>query len=94
MAIEGLNYVAGFIDQPAQQLLLAEIDREPWLSDLQRRVQHYGYQKRLYIPALLGQGCRGGEMPILPATIRQSAASGRWRVDEATNKFSRSRSVF
>jgi hypothetical protein len=42
MAIEGLNYVAGFIDEPAPILLLAAIDREPWLTDLQRRVQHYG----------------------------------------------------
>jgi alkylated DNA repair dioxygenase AlkB len=44
MAIEGLNYVAGFIDEPAQRLLLEAIDLEPWLTDLKRRVQHYGYK--------------------------------------------------
>jgi alkylated DNA repair dioxygenase AlkB len=44
MTIEGLNYVAGFIDEPTQILLLDEIDRQPWLTDLQRRVQHYGYK--------------------------------------------------
>jgi alkylated DNA repair dioxygenase AlkB len=44
MIIEGLNYVPEFIDEPTQILLLDEIDRQPWLTDLQRRVQHYGYK--------------------------------------------------
>ena len=44
MGIEGLNYVAGFSDEPAQILLLEAIDRQPWLTDLHRRVQHYGYK--------------------------------------------------
>jgi alkylated DNA repair dioxygenase AlkB len=44
MAIAGLNYIAGFIDRSTQTCLLAEIDRQPWLDTLHRRVQHYGYK--------------------------------------------------
>jgi alkylated DNA repair dioxygenase AlkB len=44
MAIQGLTYIAEFIDEPAQRQLIEEIDRQDWLTDLQRRVQHYGYK--------------------------------------------------
>jgi hypothetical protein len=44
MAIAGLDYIAGFIDRSTQTHLLDKIDLEPWLDDLQRRVQHYGYK--------------------------------------------------
>lgn len=42
--IEGLNYVPNFITQDEGQALNAQIDQQPWLSDLKRRVQHYGYK--------------------------------------------------
>jgi len=45
------------------------------------------YRKSPENPALLGRGCRGGEMPIPPATRQEALASGRWRVDEVANKF-------
>jgi alkylated DNA repair dioxygenase AlkB len=44
MAIPGLKYIAGFIDDVAEAQLLKAIDSEPWLADLKRRVQHYGYR--------------------------------------------------
>ena len=42
--IPGLNYFAGYISGADEKILLEEIDRQPWLSDLKRRVQHYGYK--------------------------------------------------
>ena len=42
--ISGLNYLPDFIPPEQEQVLLAEIDRQPWLNDLKRRVQHYGYK--------------------------------------------------
>ena len=43
-SIVGLKYIRDFIDQKKHDDLLRKIDLEPWLSDLKRRVQHYGYK--------------------------------------------------
>lgn len=42
--INGLTYIRNFISQYEHDLLLEKIDSQPWLGDLQRRVQHYGYK--------------------------------------------------
>ncbi len=42
--IPGLSYVPDFIDAEEEQELLTSIDEEPWIHDLKRRVQHYGYR--------------------------------------------------
>lgn len=42
--ISGLKYVPDFITKSDHDFLLKEIDSQPWLSDLKRRVQHYGYK--------------------------------------------------
>jgi len=43
-AVRGLSYTAGYLTAEEQQRLLATIDGLPWLGDLRRRVQHYGYR--------------------------------------------------
>lgn len=42
--ISGLNYVPDFITPAENDFLLSQIDQQPWLTDLKRRVQHYGYK--------------------------------------------------
>lgn len=42
--VPGLRFIEEFISAREHDFLLAAIDREPWLSDLKRRVQHYGYK--------------------------------------------------
>jgi alkylated DNA repair dioxygenase AlkB len=42
--ISGLTYISDFISAQEQDFLLAQIDQQPWLTDLKRRVQHYGYK--------------------------------------------------
>ncbi len=42
--VAGLRYVAEFIGPADEVALLGEIDARPWLADLKRRVQHYGYK--------------------------------------------------
>ncbi|MCS6815287.1 MAG: alpha-ketoglutarate-dependent dioxygenase AlkB [Cyanobacteria bacterium] len=42
--VPGLKYVADFITELDELDLLAAVDAEPWLTDLKRRVQHYGYR--------------------------------------------------
>src|SRR6516165_12430065 len=42
--IPGLVYLQDHINPAEEQALLRKIDSLPWLSDLRRRVQHYGYR--------------------------------------------------
>jgi len=42
--VSGLRYLPDYIDEKTEAFLLQKIDGEPWLSDLRRRVQHYGYK--------------------------------------------------
>jgi alkylated DNA repair dioxygenase AlkB len=42
--IEGLTYLPNFIDSNQQKELLNSINSENWLTDIKRRVQHYGYK--------------------------------------------------
>jgi alkylated DNA repair dioxygenase AlkB len=42
--IEGLIYRPDFVTPEEETTLLQHIDAQPWLSDLKRRVQHYGYR--------------------------------------------------
>lgn len=40
----GLKYIPEFITQSDHDYLIKQVDNQPWLSDLKRRVQHYGYK--------------------------------------------------
>jgi len=42
--IPGLKYIESYITKEEEYELLAKIDESPWLIDLKRRVQHYGYK--------------------------------------------------
>ena len=40
----GLRYLANYVPPHHQARLLSLLDAAPWLDDLKRRVQHYGYR--------------------------------------------------
>lgn len=42
--IPGLRHLPDFIDARVEAALVATIDQQPWLHDLKRRVQHYGWR--------------------------------------------------
>ena len=42
--IPGLEYLPNFISVDEERALIKAIDGQPWLNDLKRRVQHYGYK--------------------------------------------------
>lgn len=42
--IPGLRYLPNWLDEAREQGLVARINDQPWLADLRRRVQHYGYR--------------------------------------------------
>src|SRR5690348_2233095 len=44
MNVPGLTYRPDFLDADEETELIAVIDRQPWITELKRRVQHYGYR--------------------------------------------------
>lgn len=42
--MEGFSYITDFISDEEQFLLIEKIDSLPWIMDLKRRTQHYGYK--------------------------------------------------
>src|SRR4051812_18599435 len=44
LGVAGLTYCSDLLDAEAQRRILEEVDSRPWLNDLRRRVQHYGYR--------------------------------------------------
>ena len=42
--VPGLAYVADYLSPDEHDRLVATVDRQPWLTGLRRRVQHYGYR--------------------------------------------------
>ena len=42
--VPGLTYRNNFVTQTEEEKIVAEIDRRDWLSDIKRRVQHYGWR--------------------------------------------------
>jgi len=42
--INGMQYISDFISEDEHNQLLLIIDSYPWISDLKRRTQHYGYK--------------------------------------------------
>ncbi len=42
--IEGFTYIPDFITPSEEAGLIETIDQQPWLTDLKRRVQHYGWK--------------------------------------------------
>lgn len=43
-AIAGLSYIPNYIDESTEAALLEIINSQPWMHDLKRRVQHYGWR--------------------------------------------------
>lgn len=60
--ITGLQYLPDFIDQATHDELLSVLDTQPWLADLKRRVQHYGY-KYDYAARRINYSMRLGPLP-------------------------------
>jgi alkylated DNA repair dioxygenase AlkB len=61
--IAGLKILFDFISKEEENELLDNIDKSAWLTDLKRRVQHYGY-KYDYKARRIDQSFFIGEIPI------------------------------
>jgi len=66
--VPGLHYAPNYVDSPEQDELLAIIDQQPWLTDLKRRVQHYGY-RYTYTHRTVDSSLFLGPLPSWAATV-------------------------
>jgi alkylated DNA repair dioxygenase AlkB len=63
ITIPGLEYRSDYLNQAQEAWLIAAIDRQPWLTDLKRRVQHYGYRYNYKARAVDGPESYLGPLP-------------------------------
>lgn len=68
--ISGLTYIPDFISAQEQDSLLSQIDQQPWLTSLKRRVQHYGY-KYDYKARAVGNDSYLGSLPIWLSSLAE-----------------------
>ncbi|NBV09270.1 MAG: alpha-ketoglutarate-dependent dioxygenase AlkB [Flavobacteriia bacterium] len=69
-AISGLTYIPNFIDKLEVKFFIDAINSEPWLSDIKRRVQHYGY-KYDYKARSIDYSMFIGQLPSWAMTMAQ-----------------------
>ena len=74
--ISGLAYIPDFIYVQEQDSLLAQIDQYPWLADLKRRVQHYGYKYDYKVRAV-GNDAYLGPLPDWLLLLSKKLHDGR-----------------
>lgn len=60
--VDGLAYVPDFITPQQEASLISTIDAQDWLTDLKRRVQHYGWRYD-YKAKRISEDLRLGELP-------------------------------
>ena len=74
--IGGFGYIEDYIDENQHDWLLNQIDKNQWLEDLKRRVQHYGF-KYDYKARKVNHDMRIGHLPEwLQALGRKLHADG------------------
>ena len=68
--IPGLKYLPQFLAIDEQTAAVRHIDQHPWRSDLERRVQHYGWRYD-YLARTVDQDMRIGPLPAWLQAIAQ-----------------------
>jgi hypothetical protein len=75
MAIAGLRHVDDFVTEVEEARLLAAVDTAPWLDELRRRVQHYGY-RYAYRTRSVDPGRRLGPLPDWAGAVADRLVAG------------------
>lgn len=60
--IDGLTYLPAYVDREGEAALVHKIDDQHWLTDLKRRVQHYGWRYD-YTARRVEEAARLGPLP-------------------------------
>ncbi|MBD2501107.1 alpha-ketoglutarate-dependent dioxygenase AlkB [Anabaena azotica] len=77
MLPSGLTYLPNYISQQEHDYLISVIDQQPWLSDLKRRVQHYGYRYN-YTKRSVDLSMYIGELPDWGQKLGQRLLNDKW----------------
>ena len=74
--VPGLKYVPDFISEPEEEDIVAEIDAVDWSTELQRRVQHYGWRYD-YKARQIDASMRIGPLPEWAVRLARRLVSNR-----------------
>lgn len=83
-AVPGLKYIPGFLTEVEEVDLVTAIDAAPWLNELVRRVQHYGWRYD-YKARRISKEMRIGSLPPWAARLAERLATERilpWQPDQ------------
>ena len=72
--VPGLKYMSDFVSEPEEKNLVAEINRADWSTELQRRVQHYGWRYD-YKARRIDASMRIGPLPDWADSLAQRLVS-------------------
>jgi len=75
--IKGLTYIPNFIDKLEVKSFIDAINSEQWLSDIKRRVQHYGY-KYDYKARSIDYSMFIGQLPNWAMTMAQRLSDEKY----------------
>ena len=75
--VAGLTYLPNYLDQAAHDRLVEIVDAQPWLTELSRRVQHYGY-KYDYKARKVDAGLYLGPLPDWAAELAERLRREGW----------------
>lgn len=81
LRVPGLDYISAFVSAEVEQKILHALDEEPWLGDLERRVQHYGYRYN-YKSRRIDETMRVGELPLWLVKLGERMV--KWGIFEVT----------
>ncbi|PRQ05087.1 alpha-ketoglutarate-dependent dioxygenase AlkB [Enhygromyxa salina] len=82
--VPGLFYVSEFLTQRESEEIVEHIDRAPWLNELKRRVQHYGW-KYNYRAREVTRDMKIGPLPAWAKEIAERMAKAKllpWIADQ------------
>lgn len=68
--IPGMVYIPEFISESEHKTILSTIDNQPWITDLRRRVQHYGWRYN-YKSRSIDYSMYLGELPMWAKSLAQ-----------------------
>lgn len=77
----GLIYVPDYLSQQEHDCLAVFVDRQPWLADLKRRVQHYGYRYD-YKARSINLRMYLGELPDWGQKLAQRLFKDGWMIKQ------------
>lgn len=81
LKVSGLEYIPNFVSADVEQKIVEALNKEPWIGDLERRVQHYGYRYN-YKSRRIDETMRVGPLPSWLANLGNKMV--KWSIFEMT----------